>query len=165
MSAVHLRLATDADLATLCELRIEFLSEVRGVPPEEFPDRLVSDTRRFFERTMSSGRILTWLAEDGGGTVGLASVVVHDAPPVPEDPRSHEGFVINLYVRAGSRGRGTGRRLLDACLGAAGDQDIRRFSLYATDAGRPLYERAGFAGHRDWMVVQVPRGPDAAPHG
>ena len=43
------------------------------------------------------------------------------------------------------------------CLAIAGDQGIRRFYLYATASGRPMYERAGFTNHRDWMVVQVPR--------
>ena len=157
MAVVNLRPATPADLATLCELRVEFLAELRGTGPDDFPERVVHETLRFFERTMDSGRILTWLAEVAGEPVGLASVVLHDVPPVPEDPRSQEGFIINLYVRPTFRGAGVGHRLLDACLGAADDQDIRRFSLYATAAGRPLYESAGFADHRDWMVVQVPR--------
>ena len=156
MSAVHLRRSTPADLATLCDLRVEFLAEARGTRPEEFPERVLRETRRFFERTASSGSILTWLAEDSGDPVGLASVVVHDVPPVPEDPRSREGFIINMYVRPTFRGQGVGHRLLDACLTAADDLDIRRFNLYATAAGRPLYEQAGFTGHRDWMVLPVP---------
>ena len=86
----------------------------------------------------------------------MASVVTHDVPPQPEDPRAHEGYVINMYVRPGSRGRGIGRRLLDACLGLAVEQDLRRFYLYATAAGRPMYEVAGFANHADWMVLRVP---------
>ena len=106
---------------------------------------------------MSSGHLLTWLVEVDGDPAGLASLVLHDVPPVPEDPRSQEGFIINLYVRPAFRGKGVGRRLLDASLGAADGHDIRRFNLYATSAGRPLYEQAGFASHPDWMVRQVPR--------
>ena len=67
------------------------------------------------------------------------------------------GFIINMYVRPAFRGTGVGHRLLEACLGAADGHGIRRFNLYATAAGRPLYEQAGFAVHPDWMVVQVPR--------
>jgi len=157
MGAVNLRLATSADLQALCELRIEFLAESRGIRPDDFPGRLSDDTRQFFERTLSSGRTLSWLVEDAGRQIGLASVVVHDVPPLPEDRRSREGYIINMYVRPGFRGRGIGRRLLDACLGMAVDQGICRFYLYATPSGRPMYEQAGFTNHKDWMVVQVPR--------
>lgn len=157
MGAVDLRLATSPDLSALCELRIEFLAESRGIRPDEFTDRLSDDTRQFFERTLASGRIFSWLVEDAGSQIGLASVVVHDVPPLPEDSRSHEGHIISMYVRPGFRGNGIGRRLLDSCLGIAGVQGIRRFCLYATTSGRPMYEEAGFTNHRDWMVVQVPR--------
>jgi len=157
MEAVNLRLATSADLLALCELRFEFLAEIRGIRPDDLPGRLSDDTRQFFERTLPSGRTFSWLVEDAGRPVGLASVVVHDVPPLPQDPRSREGYIINMYVRPGFRGRGIGRRLLDACLGIAVDQGICRFNLYATTSGRPMYERAGFANHKDWMVVQVPR--------
>jgi ribosomal protein S18 acetylase RimI-like enzyme len=156
MRAVNLRIATFTDLLVLCELRIEFLAESRGMSPDDFPDRLLDDTRKFFERTLSSGRIVSWLVEDGENQIGLVSVVVHDVPPLPEDPRSSEGYIINMYVRPGSRGKGIGRRLLDACLGIAGDQGIRRFYLYTTTSGRPMYEQAGFTNHTDWMVLQVP---------
>ncbi len=157
MEAVNLRLATSADLQALRGLRIEFLAESRGIRPDDFSDRLSDDIRQSFERTLASGRTFSWLVEDAGRRVGLASVVVHDVPPLPEDPRSREGYIINMYVRPGFRGRGIGRRLLDACLGTAVNQGFRRFYLYATPSGRPMYEQAGFTNHRDWMVVQVPR--------
>ena len=157
MWGVNLRLATWTDLLALCELRIEFLAESRGVSPDDFPDRLSADTREFFERTQTKGRIFSWLVEDGDRRIGLASVVVHDVPPLPEDPRSSEGYIINMYVRPEFRGEGIGRRLLEACLGIADDHGIRRFYLYATASGRPMYEQAGFTAHEDWMVVQVPR--------
>ena len=158
MSDVIRRRSTLDDLSLLSELRIDFLAESRGLKPAAFPGRLADDTRRLFERNMSSGRVLSWLVEDEGKAVGLASVVVHDVPPLPEDPRCHEGYIINMYVRPDSRGQGIGRSLLDACLGVADERGIRRFYLYATDAGRPMYVEAGFANHDDWMVVQVPRG-------
>jgi GNAT superfamily N-acetyltransferase len=157
MSGVNLRPATLVDLPALCALRIEFLAEGRDVRPEALSDRMADTTRQFFERTMSSGVIESWLIEHEGSAIGLASVVMHDVPPLPEDPRSHEGYVINMYVCPDFRGQGLGRRLLDACLGVAGERGIRRFYLYATESGRPMYESAGFANHKNWMVVQVPQ--------
>ncbi|MDQ0324375.1 GNAT superfamily N-acetyltransferase [Rhodopseudomonas julia] len=47
-----------------------------------------------------------------------------------------------IIVDPSMRGIGLGRRLMQAALDAAGDRECR---LIATDAGRPLYEKLGFA--------------------
>ncbi|WP_064693244.1 GNAT family N-acetyltransferase [Rhizobium aegyptiacum] len=67
------------------------------------------------------------------------------------------------------RGRGLGRRLMDAALRIAGDRPLR---LVATTAGLPLYQRLGF--HETGTVLQhqglageigAPAGTDAATAG
>ena len=151
-----IRPATPDDLDTLTRLRTEFLAEVRGRPADGPDTRVAADNRAFFARTMVDGSVGSWVAEEDGAVVGIASGVVHDAPPLPEDPRTREGTVINLYVRPPARGRGIGRALLEACLASAPDHGIRRFSLYATDAGRPVYERSGFTTDPRWMTLRVP---------
>jgi len=152
------RPATVDDLATLAQLRTEFLAEVRGVSSEALPAHVVDDNRAFFVRTMAAGNIRSWLAELDGIAVGIVSLVLHDVPPQAGDPRTHEGYVINMYVRPGARGRGLARDLLRSCTAVAGDHGIRRFSLIATGAGRPLYEQAGFVSNPSWMEMRVPRG-------
>jgi GNAT superfamily N-acetyltransferase len=153
---VIVRTATPDDLDLLCRLRIEFLCEVRGLDPAGLRHGFDVETRAFFERTRAAGTIRSWLAEDTDAVVGTVSVLIHDVPPMPDDPRMHEGFVVNMYVRPHARGRGTGRSLLDACIGDGPDRGIRRFSLYATPAGRPVYVDAGFTTHPDWLVLAVP---------
>ena len=60
---VNLRRALPSDIPVLCELRIEFLAEHRGVTPDDLPHRLADDTNAFFVATMASGRIVSWIAE------------------------------------------------------------------------------------------------------
>jgi GNAT superfamily N-acetyltransferase len=56
-----------------------------------------------------------------------------------------------MYVAPAARRAGLGRRLLDACLAGAAARGVRTVSLRATDAGRPLYEGAGFEPEDAWM--------------
>jgi len=160
---MQIRPADRSDLDVVTTLRIEFLSELRGVDPATVAPGFAEATRQFFERGRADGTVGSWLADGPGPAVGLVSVIVQPAAPVPEDPRPLEGLVINMFVRPGFRGRGLGRRLLGAGLDWAHERGLRRLNLYATAAGRPLYLGAGFSPRADWMVLPLPPLPDPGP--
>ena len=50
------------------------------------------------------------------------------------------------------QGRGYGRALLTGVIDELRSQDVRRFYLFATAAGRPLYESLGFETSADDAV-------------
>ena len=56
-------------------------------------------TRRFVGRSHADGTMVSWLAEADDAPVGLVSVVVHEVPPRPDDVRTCEGLVVNMFVR------------------------------------------------------------------
>ena len=71
------------------------------------------------------------------------------------------GWIAMMLVDPAYRGRGLGRRLLEAAMGAVpADRPIR---LDATPMGRPLYQASGF---EDELLAHALRGGrfDAAPH-
>jgi predicted N-acetyltransferase YhbS len=71
-------------------------------------------------------------ALQGGAVVGIAMMT----------PFGDEAATINMVIVAASmRGRGLGRRLMDAALHASGRRECR---LIATADGLPLYEKLGF---------------------
>ncbi|HVW58094.1 MAG TPA: GNAT family N-acetyltransferase [Rhizobiaceae bacterium] len=69
-----------------------------------------------------------------------------------------------IIVEAGMRGRGLGRRLMQETMALAGDRTLR---LVATEEGRPLYEKLGFAAtgtvvqHQGMPTGAVPPAPGA----
>jgi ribosomal protein S18 acetylase RimI-like enzyme/catechol 2,3-dioxygenase-like lactoylglutathione lyase family enzyme len=63
------------------------------------------------------------------------------------DKTKHKGTLFGMYVPAGFRGRGVGRRLVEAVLDHAGARGTRVVQLTVTDGNdgaRGLYERCGF---------------------
>ena len=147
--------AQDDDLDRIVGLRLEFLADHRrtstgddrGVRQESF----VAATRRWIDELMRQGRLHSWIATSEGRDVGLASIIVHDLPPLPEDVRCRDGRLLHVWVEPPLRGNGLGRALVQQCLAAAGDLQLRSYSLHATDDGRPLYERLGFRAEPVWM--------------
>jgi GNAT superfamily N-acetyltransferase len=153
---VVVRAATSEDVDTVVALRLEFLDAVRGPAPRPSDDDFTDRTRSFVAAEQRAGRLHTWLAEEGSHPVGIVSLLVWPRPPLPEDERTADAYVINMYVSPAHRRRGIGRRLLDRCLGSAGELGIKRFQLHSTSDGRQLYESLGFAPSSTWMELPVP---------
>jgi GNAT superfamily N-acetyltransferase len=146
------------DLDLILQMRLDFLGEMRGLAPGDSTEEFRTATRAFIDRTQREDRMRTWFAEEQGDVLGIVSIVVNDVPPLPDDPRSREGYIINEYVKPTARGRGVGRRLLGAALGSADKLGIRRFFLFATDDGSPLYVSEGFTSTERYMVLPVRLG-------
>ena len=153
--SITIRRADERDLDTVVGLRLRFLSAVRGddhVPSPEF----AAATRSFLEREASLGRAATWLAEQAGRAVGLLTLLIWPRPPLPDDDRTFDGYVINMFVEPPSQGQGIGRRLMDTCLEGATTLGVRTISLVPTEAGRPLYESNDFEPQTGRMARLVP---------
>ncbi len=152
---MHIREADRSDLALLGAMRLAFLAEHRGVGVETFPDDFVGQTHAFLDDRMRAGDMRSWLAEDGGSCVGTVSMLLLEMPPKPDELRTREGYLINMYVVPDRRRGGVGWMLVEACLAGAAALGVRRLLLHATADGRPMYERAGFEPNARWM--ELPR--------
>jgi GNAT superfamily N-acetyltransferase len=75
-----------------------------------------------------------FVAEDRGALVGTASVASFGAT----------GWIGALGVEPSARRRGTGGALTEQCISWLRERGARTVLLYATDQGRPVYERLGF---------------------
>ncbi|WP_106396265.1 GNAT family N-acetyltransferase [Actinocorallia populi] len=110
MSALHFRLAGEADLATVVRLRDDAARWMlaRGVTDQWRPGQLDAD---HFRRVMASGEV--WLAETDGRVAGAWELWWEDEDAWgPQPPTA--GYVHRLMVAHGSVPPGTGRRLLRA---------------------------------------------------
>ncbi len=146
--------AGDEDQAVVAAMRVAFVEDDSfGSGPTDDGFRTV--TRGFIEEAHADGSLVSWLAEDGADCVGIVSMLICHAPPRPTDVRTRRAYVVNMYVRPSHRGRGVAQALLDALLAEARVRDLRALHLYATDAGRPLYERAGFVPNAAWMEMPL----------
>jgi GNAT superfamily N-acetyltransferase len=148
---VQITEATEDDLAEVCELRLAFLCEVRALDLDGVAPALRTATSSFLTGGHADGTLRTWLARGEEGTLGVVSLLLTPAPPLPDDDRTRDGLVINMYVVPAARTRGVGRALLTACTAGARDLGVRRLGLYTTDDGRPLYDATGFRTNDDWM--------------
>ena len=130
---LRLRTADEHDLPAIATLR-----ESVGWTAHEWALRAVLDP--------SDSRCL--LVMDGDHVVGVGSGISYG--PL--------GFVGNMVVAEGHRRRGIGAAILESVIAfLEGERGCERLELFATESGRPLYARYGFALTDPSAMASVPR--------
>ena len=88
-----------------------------------------------------------WIAELGDGTpVGcLLALRVRKLPTLMAEGRPEWWYVQSVFVGVDHRRQGIGSALMTAVKRAARDEGVRWLELRSSDAGRPLFESAGFS--------------------
>jgi GNAT superfamily N-acetyltransferase len=153
-SDVLIRTAGDADSDAIAELRA--LWTTNGAPEPGFAARMAAWLAAEGERRT------TWLAQAGGRSVGMVSLLEYRRMPMPARADSRWGYVGNLFVREDSRNRGIGSALLAAVIAAAEERSYERLVVSPSSEALSLFRRAGFvlperASDTDALLVRPGR--------
>ena len=135
MSGVAIRPATAADDAALAALDQLTWSWTASPAPPPHPGA------SFFGGRADPADVL--VADAGGAVAGYVQI----GPPTPVPSNAHVLMVRGLAVDPAWRGRGIGRRLVDAAVEEAARRGARRLTLRVLSPNAParaLYEAAGF---------------------
>jgi phosphinothricin acetyltransferase len=133
-----IRPATVADAAALCRIYNQGIQD--RVATLETEERTPEERAQWLEARGPRHPVL--VAESDGAVVGWASLNVFN----PRRAYEHVAD-LSLYVEREWRGRGVGRRLLDALVARARELDYHKLVLAAfpwNEAGMRAYQRAGF---------------------
>jgi GNAT superfamily N-acetyltransferase len=140
-----LREARASDAAALARLRWEFRAGLE--PAREGEAAFLRRCQAWMESRLAPGSAWRcWVIEERGEILGQAWVQILEKVPNPNptaEPEQH-ACISNVYVRAASRGRGRGARLMACCLEWCRARDVDSVILWPSDQSRSLYERLGF---------------------
>lgn len=136
----HVRRAESRDVDALVMLRAEMFAAMGT----EVAHGWQPQARVWFTERVGDPHYGFFVFEDAGEVVACAVGAIRDAVPSPEVPHGRDVLISNVCTLAAHRGRGFGRQAFDAVMAWARDTGVGRAELMATDAGRAMYERAGF---------------------
>jgi GNAT superfamily N-acetyltransferase len=149
-----IRRATIDDLETLVELRGAMVREIAG-EMEIDADEALANTRDYFETAVPGGDYICLLAEAEGRVVGVGGMVIYRKPSQPLSPVGVEGYILNMLTIAEWRGRGIASAIMEGLLECARGAGAGLVWLRATDQGRPVYQRFGFAENPRYMQLKL----------
>jgi len=160
----RIRPATPYDAPILAKHRVEMFRDMFRARNNPVPDETLEALRTASEPVLGewvhSGTYLGWLAEPvtrPGLVVGGAGVQLRAMLPRPSRDGTGivagpEAYVLNVFVERAWRRRGVAALLMEHVLTYARERRLRVVSLHASDEGRPLYEKLGFAATNEMRM-------------
>jgi len=137
------RRATLDDLETLVTLRL--MLEYEDHPANEQPPAEVKRAlHTYLAEALPSEQILIWVAETEGKIIATSGLIFFQKPPTEYNLSGREAYILNMYTLSEWRGQGIATALVQTILAYVRQTQTRRIWMYATPAGKPLYEKMGF---------------------
>lgn len=149
----RVRLATPADAPVLARHRVEMFRDMRRIANEQLAGVLRAAAEPELRAWIAAGTYIGWLAEPvgrAGEVAGGAGLQIRPLLPRPSQDGSAvlsgpEGYVVNVFVERAWRRRGVAALLMGHVLAYARERGLHTVTLHPSEAGKPLYERLGFA--------------------
>lgn len=152
-----LRVATPGDISHLAKhhrMMFEEIGEKRGIPTD--PSALASLEQEYAKklaREFESGTCISWVIQAGDRIVSSGAISILSYVPVPHDPTLRVAFLHSVYTEYEYRHRHYAREITQEAADYWRKQGIRRLYLFASDAGRPVYETIGFVPVPNMMLL------------
>jgi GNAT superfamily N-acetyltransferase len=139
-----LRAATLSDALALARQRRLMFDEIKQLPDAE-GDHMEAAIRDYIERALPAGTFHAWIVEHGGEVVAGGGLQLRTLMPRPGFVDGEpEGLIVSMWTEPAHRRRGLGRQIVEAILAWGATHGVTRFTLHASNDGRPLYELYGF---------------------
>jgi GNAT superfamily N-acetyltransferase len=157
------RQAITTDIPVIARHRASMFRDM-GQLAAHLVEPLERATASYLTDALPRGEYLGWVAENegpaataiGGAGVQLRPILPRPRPGSDDLELGPEAIVLNVYVEPAWRRCGVGDALMRAVLDALADRGIQRVVLHASNDGRRLYERLGFAATNEMRLIQDP---------
>ncbi len=153
---IEFRKADSGDINTIVGLRIEFLKEAQKNHADIIHDKVLGESLHdYFCKNMNNGQFIAWLAVDEKKIVGTSGLCFYTTPPSYKNRTGRIAYIMNMYTLPSHRRMGIARHLFARILDEAKEVGVKKICLHATEDGRGLYEKFGFEGTDDEMILSV----------
>lgn len=157
-----IRRATARDIEELVRLRLAMMAETAGYSGEQAEtsrdSELADANRAYMRETMPAGEFVAYVAESDGKIVATSGLRMYRMAPHTGNLEGIGAYVLNMYTVPRWRGRGLASALLERVVQHAREAGAKSVSLRASAAGRPVYERYGFASDPSFMSLRFADG-------
>ena len=148
---IHYKKLTEKELDTFIRMRIQQLREEGA---NEDVD-LVPALKDYYERHMSDGTFVSWLAMDGEKIIGTSGMSFVEKPPYFGCPNGRIGLLSSMFTDPAYRRQGIAKELLGLVVNEARDYGCSTVQITASDMGVLLYTDFGFVKNRNFMQYKL----------
>jgi len=133
------------DIEDLVQLRIDFLKEMKSSISESDEKIIRSQSKIYFAKHLQSGDFIAFLAKTEGQIASVAFLVIQERPANTSFITGITGTLMNVFTYPPYRKKGLATQILQEIVKEAKLLGVSSLDLLATEEGKTLYEKIGFA--------------------
>lgn len=137
--------ATSKDMEELVKTRIIVLRAANKLSDDADMSVVEQNSRAYYKYALETGEHIAYLVYDKDKFIGTGGVSFYQVLPTCHNPSGKKAYIMNLYTAPEYRRQGVAFHTLDLLVRAAESRGVSQIALEATDMGRPLYQKYGFA--------------------
>lgn len=145
MMEISVRLAAKEDIPELVRLRLAYFDEEFGVLPQAQLAAISAQLPQYFAAHLGADCIAVAAALPDGHLAACALLTVTENPANPSFPNGRSGYVLGVFTEPEYRGRGLATHIMRQVLEEAMRLRLDTVRLSASDMGKGIYARLGFA--------------------
>ncbi|MBP5414205.1 MAG: GNAT family N-acetyltransferase [Lachnospiraceae bacterium] len=145
------RKLTNNDLDTFIDMRIRQLREEGATEDID----LVAPLRDYYDRHISDGTFVSWLALDGDRIIGTSGMSFVEKPPYFSCPSGRIGLLSSMFTDPDYRRMGIAKELLNRVVEEARAYGCGAVQITASDMGVKLYTAYGFVHNQNFMQYRL----------
>ena len=142
---------TKKELDTFIQMRIRQLREEGATEDID----LVPALQDYYNRHMSDGTFVSWLAMDGDRIVGTSGMSFVEKPPYFGCPSGKMGLLSSMFTDPEYRSKGIAKELLSRVVEEARAYGCGTVQITASDMGVLLYMDFGFVKNGNFMQLKL----------
>lgn len=142
---------TKKELDIFIQLRIRQLREEGATEDID----LVPALQDYYNRHMSDGTFVSWLAMDGDRIVGTSGMSFVEKPPYFGCPSGKMGLLSSMFTDPEYRRKGIAKELLSRVVEEARAYGCGTVQITASDMGVLLYTDFGFVKNGNFMQLRL----------
>ena len=150
MNIIYRRLTKD-DLDTFIDMRIRQLREEGATEDID----LIPPLRDYYDRHMSDGTFVSWLALDKDRIIGTSGMSFVEKPPYFGCPSGRIGLLSSMFTDPDYRRMGIAKELLNRVVEEARAYGCGAVHITASDMGVKLYTAYGFVHNNNFMQYML----------
>ncbi len=148
--SVDYKIATSEDIEQMMNSRLEMLKVVNNLDfTYEYSNEIIESSIEYFKK----GDHTTVLALDGKRVIGCASMCYMYIMPTFDHPTGKRAHLMNVYTMKEWQRHGIALKMVSMLIDEAWKRGVTEISLDATEEGRHLYKKLGFADSTEGMVL------------
>jgi GNAT superfamily N-acetyltransferase len=150
MNIIYRKLTKD-DLDTFINMRITQLREEGATEDID----LIPYLKDYYDRHMSDGTFVSWLALDGDRIIGTSGMSFVEKPPYFGCPSGRIGLLSSMFTNPDYRRMGIAKELLHRVVEEARTYGCGTVQITASDMGVKLYTAYGFVHNGNFMQYKL----------